>query len=234
VEKLLKNLLTASRITWIPHPHAPKENNPLAILMDKAKTRSSALSAASIIMDYCVIHANTSRNLAFLAPLFGALSQVMKLFPDEALERLSQATFIPVMNRPYVLNNHIIAYPPSFRFNFWEPCKTPLFEMKKPIIQLYVSPDKPHPDIDNFRPPLFMVSFDQLWHYRDLEKPTGTDLDVQSEASISSKMTNWYLTLYHMIRIKTRLRSHKYVECYEFSLDFYDNPAVAALVAYKW
>ncbi|KAF9953192.1 hypothetical protein BGZ72_005617 [Mortierella alpina] len=33
---------------------------------------------------------------------------------------------------------------------------------------------------------------------------------------------------------KLRFKSHVHVECYAYNLEFYDNPAIAALVAYKW
>ncbi|KAK3809498.1 MAG: hypothetical protein J3Q66DRAFT_71283 [Benniella sp.] len=48
------------------------------------------------------------------------------------------------------------------------------------------------------------------------------------------RKTSYWKAFCHMILLKTQLKSHTYVKVYDFSIEFYDNPAIAALVAYKW
>ncbi|KAK3809504.1 MAG: hypothetical protein J3Q66DRAFT_354065 [Benniella sp.] len=228
IELLLRILLPSDRITWVPLNHATKETNPLAIILGAEQQQFSALGAARIIMDYCVEHANRSRNLAFLAPFFGCLRVIMTLYPDEAFRYLCRIAFIPVMHRSYLLDNCIVVVPPSLRWKFWKSGPVPLYKMKDHIFQLRVSSKEPDPNKEKFTNPVFMASFDALWHYRDQETP-----ESRKNGPTVGK-TTWKKSLMHMILLKTKLKSRAYVEAFNFSIEFYDNPAIAALVAYKW
>jgi len=238
-ELLLGTLLPSNRITWVPVNYATKEtnqsaviqetNNPLAIILETAQKHSSALGAARIVINYCVEHANHSRNLAFLAPLFSCLRDIMKLYPDEAFRYLSRIAFIPVMHRSYLLDNCVVVLPPRVHWKFWKSGPVPLYKLKDQVFQLRISSKKPDPNNEKFTHPVFMATFDALWHRQNL---AGTH---QGSGNIESmRKTTWLKTLLHMISHKMRPRSHTYVKAYNFSIEFYDNPAIAALVAYKW
>ncbi|KAF9355526.1 hypothetical protein BGX34_010425, partial [Mortierella sp. NVP85] len=227
-ELLLWTLLPPNRITWVPIDRITKETNPLAVILETAQKQSSALGGARIIMDYCVEHANSSCNLAFLAPFFGCLRDIMKFYPDEAFRYLSRIAFIPVMHRSYLLDNCIVVHPPSLRWKFWKSKKVPLYKLKDQVFQLSVSSKESDPENEKFTHPVFMASFDALWHRQD---PDGAYKESANNGSIE-EMT-WLKALLHMILLKTQLKSHTYVKTYDFSIEFYDNPAIAALVAYK-
>ncbi|KAF9945770.1 hypothetical protein BGZ70_003620 [Mortierella alpina] len=62
---------------------------------------------------------------------------------------------------------------------------------------------------------------------------TGPDPPTLQESTIEHR-TTWWKTAYHMLRLKCHLKTHTYVTCHDFKLEFLDNPALAALVAYKW
>ncbi|KAF9344404.1 hypothetical protein BGX26_004418, partial [Mortierella sp. AD094] len=237
IEKMLTALLPRDHITWIPEAPLDKETDPLAMILETAKTQPTAITVAKIIMNYCVTRAARSRNLAFLGPFFGSLHEVMDLIPDEAFECLGRIAFIPVMHRSYIVDNRIVVHPPRLRLRFWEPINQPLYLMNDPIMQLNVTPNAPDPSNDKFTRPVFMASFDALWYYTNIEHP-GDANDTQEadrlQAIQTVQATTWWKTLYHMIRLKTRLRIHNYVECYDFNIEFFDNPSIAALVAYKW
>ncbi|KAF9272478.1 hypothetical protein BGZ68_002376, partial [Mortierella alpina] len=74
--------------------------------------------------------------------------------------------------------------------------------------------------------------FDALWNYKD-NTSTKSKNDVLAKTARPNG-TTWWKTLYHMFILKLQFRSHTYVECHDFTLEFFDNPAIAALVAYKW
>ncbi|KAF9351278.1 hypothetical protein BGX26_010668 [Mortierella sp. AD094] len=226
IERMIIKILPRGHITWIPGTSLNKETDPLALILKIARTQPTAIPIARAIMDYCVSRAVRSRNLAFLGPFFGSLREVMELVPEEALECLCRIAFIPVMHRSYIVDNCVVAQPPTFRFKFWEPIDKPLSQMKDPIMQLDIISDAPDPSNDRFTRPVFMASFDALWYYTDLGSPSETKERIEK--------TTWWKTLYHMIRLKSRLRIHNYVESYDFNIEFFDNPAIAALVAYKW
>ncbi|KAF9096062.1 hypothetical protein BGX27_001177 [Mortierella sp. AM989] len=225
MEFIIHNLLPADRITWIPDASSAKDSKgPLSIILEFAKTQPSAIYTAKLIMDYCVKNAIRSRNLPFLNPFFRSLYQVMDLVPQEGILQLGRITHISVMNRSHIMDNHIIIHPPKWQF--WKQNSTPLYKIKDPIMQLHISGSKPDPANDLFTQPVFMASFDALWSY---EPKKGSFMSTKEETR-----TTWWKILYHLIRLNCRPQIYNFVECYDFNLEFHENPAIAALVAYKW
>ncbi|KAF9548030.1 hypothetical protein EC957_007313 [Mortierella hygrophila] len=51
---------------------------------------------------------------------------------------------------------------------------------------------------------------------------------------LTSKKTTMWKALLQMIQLKLLFRAPPVVECYKFELELFDNPAIAALVSYKW
>ncbi|KAF9083060.1 hypothetical protein BGX23_011818 [Mortierella sp. AD031] len=232
LERIMTELLPTKFITWIPDPHEDKSTEPLAILLEIGQTRPRVFGVAKVVMKYCVSHANQSKNLAFLSPLFGSMHEVMELYPEEALECMGRIAFIPVKNRAYIVDNHILALPPRPRLRFWEPRSKPLVLTNDPIMQFHFSGDKPDDTNDGFTRPVFMASFDALWYYKDQQQ---TELKKDGfQAASNTATTTWWKTLYHMFRLKCHIQMPAVVECYDFNLEFLDNPAIAALVSYKW
>ncbi|KAF9286162.1 hypothetical protein BGZ68_003153 [Mortierella alpina] len=62
---------------------------------------------------------------------------------------------------------------------------------------------------------------------------TKREGSIDQRATITQK-TTWWKTLWHIFLYKLQLDPHSYVTCHAYSLDFFDNPAIAALVEYKW
>ncbi|KAF8940294.1 hypothetical protein BGZ58_007066 [Dissophora ornata] len=229
---MMRQLLPTDRITWVPDVHATKDANPLAVILEKTRTHPAAFPIARLIIDYCVSHANRSRNLSFLTPFFTTLREIMDIYPDEAWIQLGRITFVPAVLRSFVMDNHIIVHEPRFRLKFWEPHTRLLSEVEDPILQLHVSSDVPEPVNDEFQLPIFMASFDAIWYYTE-KKPLESSSSALADASAVTA-DPWWKTLLYMIRLNARLRSRSVVECYNFNLEFFDNPSIAALVAYKW
>ncbi|KAF8948887.1 hypothetical protein BGZ47_001603 [Haplosporangium gracile] len=231
LEQIVTKLLPPKYITWIPDPHEDKSTEPLAILLEIAQTRPRVFGVAKVVMKYLVSHANRSKNLAFLSPLFGSMHEVMELYPEEALECMGRIAFIPVKHRAYIIDNHTLALPPRPRLRFWEPRTKPLIKTNEPIMQFNFTGEKADSSNDGFTRPVFMASFDALWYYKDQQQ---TELKKDGfEAASNTATTTWWRTLYHMFRLKCHIKMPTVVECYDFNLEFFDNPAIAALVAYK-
>ncbi|KAG9063127.1 hypothetical protein KI688_004727 [Linnemannia hyalina] len=57
--------------------------------------------------------------------------------------------------------------------------------------------------------------------------------DMFGEPLTSEETTMWKALL-QMIQLKLLFRAPPVVECYKFELELFDNPAIAALVSYKW
>ncbi|KAG0309425.1 hypothetical protein BGZ98_002613 [Dissophora globulifera] len=225
VQEIIASLLPNAQVTWVPE----QDNNaidPLAVILKAAESQPSAINVAKIIMDYCVSHANSSKNLAFLTPIFGSWRQIMSLAPAEALKCLDRTAFIPVQQRAYIVNNHRVAHSPRPRLAFWKQDPNPLWKSENPIMHLEVSSKKPDPMNDQFQLPVFVASFDALWQYKHIpakleeERPRGRGL--------------WWQTVFYSAWLKLRLNSQAYVESKDISLEYFDNPAISALIAYKW
>ncbi|KAF8929255.1 hypothetical protein BGZ58_009079 [Dissophora ornata] len=232
IESIILELLPVDRITWVPNIYANEGDNPLISILKVAETNASALSTTRIIINYCVSHAIHSRNLAFLSLFFGALHECMEIFSDEVFEQLGRVAYVPVMHRSYVLSHSTIARPPKFRLQFWKPNEELLYKMNDPILRLDATVKSSDPNNDKFTRPIFVASFDALWCYKDKELKELDSNPLPDTATVHT--TTWWKTLYHMIRLKCRLWIHNYVEPHDFTIEFYDNPAIAALVAYKW
>ncbi|KAF9979626.1 hypothetical protein BGZ75_009413 [Mortierella antarctica] len=232
LEAIVSRLLPTKRITWIPDTSSTKSTDPLAILLSTAETQPRVIGLVRVILDYCVSHANRTKNLAFMSPIFSSMHELMEFFPEEAQECMSGISYIPAKQRSFIMDNHIIAHPPKVRMQFWSMDKKRLAYSKNPILQLHESEAVPDPTNDKFTLPVFVAAFDALWNYKD-NTNTKSKNDVLAKTARPNG-TTWWKTLYHMFLLKLQFRSHTYVECHNFSLEVFDNPAIAALVAYKW
>ncbi|KAF8924185.1 hypothetical protein BGZ58_002075 [Dissophora ornata] len=243
-EKIMAELLPKTRTTWIPEINARNKNagqDPLAILLETAKAEPSAIGVAKVIMDYCVSHANSTRNLKFLAPVFISMRELRKMFPDEAQGCLNRMAFIHAVSRQYIIHNHIVVHSPIQKLQFWKPVRK-LWETKNPIMQLCETRSDPNPENELFTLPVFVASFDALWSY-NLDDDRSENSEASTEAREMERtttkgesmlnMSRWWEVLYK-IKFKLRLKGKIYVECYDYNLEIFDNPAIAALVTYKW
>ncbi|KAF9965676.1 hypothetical protein BGZ70_004344 [Mortierella alpina] len=232
LEAIVSRLLPTKRITWIPDTNATKSTDPLAILLSTAETQPRVIGVVRVILNYCVSHASRTKNLAFMSPIFDSMRELMEFFPEEAQECMSGISYIPAKQRSFIMDNHIIAHPPKVHMQIWNKDRKKLASSKNPILQLHESEAVPDPTNDKFTLPVFVAAFDALWNYKD-----NTDTKSKKDALAKTARPNgttWWRTLYHMFILKLQFRSHTYVECHNFSLEFFDNPAIAALVAYKW
>ncbi|KAF9115495.1 hypothetical protein BGX27_007624 [Mortierella sp. AM989] len=223
-EEILSGLLPLTRVTWVPNADIKDRSDPLSILFKKADSEPAVIGTAKVIMNYCVNHAKSLKNLALLSPIFTSMREVMTLFPEEAFRCLGRIAFIPVKQRSYIINNHTIAHPPKLRLQFWKPVSQPLHKSRDPIMQLDISL-KRNPLDAKFANPIFMASFDALWSFHGSTLSKGDSIPVT---------TVWWHALFYMIKLKLRLRPETYVECYDFNLEYFDNPSIAALISYKW
>ncbi|KAF9200554.1 hypothetical protein BGZ49_009197 [Haplosporangium sp. Z 27] len=227
-EEIMTDLLPLNHITWVPEAASANSIDPLAVVMKAAESQPSAIGLAKIIMEYCVCHANTSKNLAFMSPIFNSWRKIMALSPTEGLRCLDRMAFIPAQQRSYIINNHEVIHSVRPRLNFWKPNSTPLWKTTDPIMQLQVSPTKPNPLNEQFTKPIFVASFDALWQYK---KGTSNE---ESEVQKYSANSMWLKTLLYTIWLRVRISNQAYIECKDSSLEYFDSPAITALVDFKW
>ncbi|KAF9083328.1 hypothetical protein BGX23_011573 [Mortierella sp. AD031] len=146
--------------------------------------------------------------------------------PSRGLKRMGRVAHIPVKQRTFIINNHELALPTWHYWRFWNSATETVTTAKDPVMQFKLNGSAGDPYNNSFTQEVFMAHFDALWHYKDEERVVQEDQ--------STLRTSWWATLFHMFLMKCHLRMPAVVECYNFNLDFFDNPAIAALVAYKW
>ncbi|KAF9290060.1 hypothetical protein BGZ68_008018 [Mortierella alpina] len=234
IDGMLARTLLPSRISWVPVDSSVAAD-PVAMLLTLTEKQPSAIDAVKIILDYCLNHANSSKNLTFLSALFGNLGELTARFPELATECLSRTAYIPVMHRPFIINNHVIVHPPAagFHLPFWKPETQSLkkFMAKKinPIMQFRFTDDPPNPEDDYFTLPVFMASFDAIWRHHDA--PPKIQLLDQTMGAMGMK---WCRDMVQLLLFIVRPSTQESVKCFDFTLEDFDNPAIAALVSYKW
>ncbi|KAG0047028.1 hypothetical protein BGZ83_007841 [Gryganskiella cystojenkinii] len=255
-ELVFVELLRLDIITWVPDFRGSSDQDPVRIMLEKAQIQPSARATTQWIIHYCVTHAIQSRNLAFLTPVFANMKAIMDLYPEKAIQQLARVAYLPVPVRDYILDHHLIAQPPTVELKFWNRSKrVVLNKSSDPIMQLELSKTSKQPvsATEAFTKGVFMASFDALWYYKDrcvhttkTATTASAHLDKGREAEVDNskiledlvdkpaKKTNWFKTLFWMTESVMHLRNPDRVECYDFNLEYFDNPAIAALVAYKW
>ncbi|KAK3841445.1 MAG: hypothetical protein J3R72DRAFT_445496 [Linnemannia gamsii] len=66
-----------------------------------------------------------------------------------------------------------------------------------------------------------------------LTPPNSFKSDIFGEP-VEDKKTTWWKVLVYMFLTRLLSQVRPVVECYDFDLEFFDNPAIDALVTYKW
>ncbi|KAG0249097.1 hypothetical protein BG011_009599 [Mortierella polycephala] len=224
--KFLSDLLASSASQWILRPDTPQESNPLWILLEAANTRSRVMHLAKILINYCFQNARAERDVGYLFPVL----QCLHVFIDpkcphtdlgaETLERLK---YLPVKNREYLIDHHKIAHSPERRLDFWRSNKRLLYRCKDPIVQL-ANDMEPQGFNENFKREFCVAPFSMLWRNHD---------NVRIHATPPSK-PSWIRIVLSLVWYKCKPSIKKKVECQGYSNDVLNNPALVALIEYKW
>lgn len=230
-----RSMMSSKHVRWIPRRDYSKESNPIMILLSKVRTDRLAIDLVMIMVNYCFERAEKKKNIHFLSPLFQPMDDWIELCPDIALDIYRRAAFIPTRNRTLVIDNHRVILAPNFRRFFTEfaplPYSSraalgplPLTEYVDPILQFQVSTAKHSSLHDRFTHEIFEASFAMLWNQRgEAASPKGADL---------VRKTTWLKTIFYLMT--NWWRERKYIRVYDYGLEYFDNPAVEALVEYKW
>ncbi|KAF9274975.1 hypothetical protein BGZ68_000210 [Mortierella alpina] len=203
-------LLSPGCARWIPGFDMDGQMNPLFILLKKCETEPRAIDLAEVIIDYCIRQTREDKDLIFLLPVMqclGDLAARNKPHWDLALRTLQRLAYLPVKKRSYIVDNHKIAYPTGLQWTFWKRKQLPIYKCKDPVLQLKHSTSGRDSQNDNFTRDLHVASFDFLWHYM-------ADGPHQAAPSLKSDKVA--------------------IECHNLKLEAFDNPAVVALIEYKW
>ncbi|KAF9435825.1 hypothetical protein BGZ76_005428 [Entomortierella beljakovae] len=233
--KCLKAVLNPKLSYWVPRHHyenTENTDNPILILLKKAELMPKAMELAQPIIEYCLEKAHKEKSWHFASPLIRPLEKMLsvdELYGELAHTILQRLAYIPAAGHDFIIDHHKIAHPPQFRWKFWEKNKRPLYKCKNPVLQLESSPTpKTHNQSnDNFTRGVFVASFDLLWN----------SSNHKSHSNIGLKGYRKLSRLEILLRIIAQ-RCNPFIrpktKGYNFALVNIENPAIEALVEYKW
>ncbi|KAH7032493.1 hypothetical protein BKA57DRAFT_193505 [Linnemannia elongata] len=240
---LFKQILSLPECQWVPR--SIMEFNPVQYFLDKAKTGPldkaktgpPAKAVFCLLSDYCHQRAKSEQNLLFLSPIAACLPTLLD--PDlphskTAILALQKMAFFPVPLRSVIMERHALIHPPEFRVKFWNPNPRPLFQCKGPILQLESSGAgevKIDPTKDAFKEEIFAATFNMIW--TDKSEPDVLK-NTSYPAGVPPSMFYWITMAPFVVGYKLKPWRGKAVTCHEFPLDALDNPALSALILYKW
>ncbi|KAK3828026.1 MAG: hypothetical protein J3Q66DRAFT_321650, partial [Benniella sp.] len=239
-ETFLKAIFNSPHVRWVPKPNRKRYLNPISLLLRRANELPRAINLAQIVINYCVRMSKKEEDPHFTLPVLNSLHELLKLKerpPDLVTNILRDLAYCPVQERAFIIDHAIIAHPPSFRWLFGTPKKQPIYAYLDPVFKLdrsmlYREHD---PLNENFTRDLFVASFDMLWSSPELEQE-------QSERTPLERITDngpipspsWIRVLYYFHLCKIMPRPNRRIEFYDLPLEALDNPAIAALIEYKW
>jgi len=234
----LKALFDSPDVRWVPKPGLSHEMNPISLLLHSSKTLPRAINLAQIVINHCIRIAKTENDWDFALPVLDSLHRLLKLQelpPDLVLSTFRGLAFIPEEERSHIINHAIIPRPFRLRRLFGNHNAKPIYAYKDPVLQIDDSPEfKEHDPLnENFTKDLFVASFDMLWR----APPKKPDARSPVERIIDRgppQTPFWLHTLFSLILAKCNVWPDHRVQFYDLPLEALDNPAITALIEYKW
>ncbi|KAG0312739.1 hypothetical protein BGZ99_009300, partial [Dissophora globulifera] len=232
---LLEQVLGLSECQWVPSSKI--EFNPIKYFLLTSKALPDAKAMFHFLSGYCHGRAISEQNLIFLSPVAACLPALLD--PDQphyktAMLALRKMAFFPVPVRSVIIERHAMIHPPEFRVKFWTPNPRKLFQCREPILQLEssrASVVRMDPTWKSFRDEIFAATFNMIW--TDKNEPHAPS-DTSHPAGMCPSVFYWIRMTPFVIRYKLNPRIEKTVKCHKFPLDALDNPALCALILYKW
>ncbi|KAF9133267.1 hypothetical protein BGW39_010185 [Mortierella sp. 14UC] len=231
----LRDLLAFPGTRWVPPQDMLISANPLANLLETAKTQPLANAPVQIIVDYCLRQAKAEQDPQFLLPIqqcFHLLVDPKGQYSEVALNIYREMAFFPARGRDFIIEHHALSNPLTFRWRFWKPYPWGLHQYKDQVMQLETV-KIPSPPKGNFTREIFQASFDILWRKPEA-KESQDESEEESKSAHVRKLFSWPKAIWTMVLRKCKLTYNSTIECYPFELEALDNPALMALVEYKW
>ncbi|KAG0372019.1 hypothetical protein BGX24_000852 [Mortierella sp. AD032] len=210
----IRALLKSPSFRWIPAPAMNPANNPISILVGHLESNLMAMDIVEIVIAYCIHQAKVDSDLRFLNPVFISLRAAFKQRDIDSglLTRVMRSfAYFPARDYHFVMDHYTIARS-FYKRHRWKM----LHQQKNPILQTN-STGAVGVHVEKFTPHLYVASFDMLWSVEDIAVPS-----------------NWFLALCQRFLLFVSSTSRKQRILRSLELDDLDNPALIALIRFKW
>ncbi|KAF9360616.1 hypothetical protein BGX34_007670 [Mortierella sp. NVP85] len=248
---ILGAILKSTDGKWIPRctssngRYCKEESvNPILNLVKESKKIPQCLPMAEQMMDYCIREAKSQCDPAFVLPVLQCLRTLFIHHPDTAIDITRRMAFIPVKNQKFVIDRSILS--PPVRHSLWDTIRrkqstiydypNPVFRLKSQLpkinegdlsthinVSLEVNVDPMNKSIRN---QVYIAPCSLIWHYegdndmRSYTDPSRTRSCARMIAAVISSVLNPW--------------GGRSVRANFSELDYFDNPAVEAVIRYKW
>ncbi|KAF9114954.1 hypothetical protein BGX27_009384 [Mortierella sp. AM989] len=231
--------------------------NSIVVLLKGSKTEPRSLPLAEQIIDYCIREAKSQRDPAFLMPVLECLNMIVLFHPEIAINIVRRTAFIPVKDKGFVINNAMVAHSPQFAVDMTGAMeikrrKRPIYESQNSVFQLksqlpkikgsdfssHIEVSKQRfvdPLNETFKKQVYVAPYALLWHSRDKRWDGDSSLITTKNRhrNLSAKWSYSRMIL-GLIADKMNPWSRQTVRANFTDLEYFDNPAVEALLKYKW
>ncbi|KAI1321080.1 hypothetical protein EDD11_008661 [Mortierella claussenii] len=236
--------------------------NPIFLLVKNAKKEPRSLPLAIQMVDYCIREAKSQRDPAFLMLVLDCLPVLVVYHPDTAIDIIRQMAFIPVKDRDFVVNNSVVAHSPRLAVEMSNAGlmkrRRPIHEYPNSVFQLksqlprlcakqfsieieVASQRVVDPLNETFKRHIYVAPYALLWHRKREIGRHHVRGDRDSDATTDSAtnmdhlgQTSYARMLLGMIWGKMNPWSQQTVRANFMDLLYFDNPAIEALLEYKW
>ncbi|KAF9579672.1 hypothetical protein BGW38_003975, partial [Lunasporangiospora selenospora] len=245
VRDLLKDLfytLPPKSQGWLPQLRYLDEPNPVGVMLGYARTKPNAIEIIQILIGYCIEWIKVEKDMSYLLYLCEHLDELVARFPDLALRTTRAFAYLEASNRAIVIQHHKIAHTPTLR-RFWIPNHRKLYRCVAATTSAVGALTDPLND--NFTEDVFVTYFRLLWTFapyprtKDAAHMNSTQqwrMRQQEEYCLlgPKPATDWLRAMYYLVLMHMNPVSHVYIRPRYYSLDILDNPAIEALIQYKW
>ncbi|KAG0271435.1 hypothetical protein BGZ95_000756 [Linnemannia exigua] len=210
----IRDLLGSPSFRWIPAPTMNPSTNPISILIGHLESSLMVMDIIEIVIVYCIHQAKVDSDLRFLDPVFISLRAAFKQRDiDSGLltKTMRSFAYFPARDYHFVMDHYAIASSFYSRHR-WKM----LHKQKNPILQTS-SAGAAGEHVEKFTPHLYVASFDMLWSVEDVAAPSNRFL---------AACQSFLLFVTSTSRQQRILRS--------LELEDLDNPALIALIRFKW
>ncbi|KAG0361305.1 hypothetical protein BC939DRAFT_527754 [Gamsiella multidivaricata] len=222
--------------------------SPIYFLIKNAKKEPRSLPMAEQLIDYCIREAKLQQDPAFLLLVLDCLPLLVVYHPETAINIIRRAAFIPIKDRDFVVNNSVLAHPPRFGIDMANMAavsrrRRPIYEYPNSVFQLKSQLPRicakdfsSHIDVpeersvdplnETFKRHVYVAPYALLWHTRSNGTSTGKR-DISTDVAMARMAFD--LMVYKLNPLSRQTIRANFTE-----LQYYDNPAVEALLEYKW
>ncbi|KAK3807818.1 MAG: hypothetical protein J3Q66DRAFT_406331 [Benniella sp.] len=197
-------------------PRTKGPANSIKLLVEDAKKIPQSLPMAEQMMDYCIRQAKSQCDVGFIVPVLLCLRKLTDHHPETAIDVTRRMAFIPVKNQDFLVNHSILARP------VWRPIRDKIMRIGEVSRELTVDPMN-----KSFKGQVYVAPYLLLWHHTK----DGEIVQSTMNASVQPNHVEMIATL---IRTTLNPWGGRTVLANFSDLDYFDNPAVEALIQYKW